>query len=404
MPEQSKTFLAIRICTILLVVVGTVLFLGSRHIGLVFLGVACALWLIGEVLENGKEHLIKILRNGFKTIRFPFLGIFLAFFIGGFFLLITGYRPLASLGAMLYGGLIKNWHISILNAVPLIFTALSITVAFKGGLFNIGAEGQYYVGTMAAAWLGIRLDLPSLVVIPLIFILAGASGAAYNAIPAILKVKTGAHEVVTTMMFAYIARTISPMFIRSNGGDPTVSAHAYITDPISESAWLTTFKSFFPQANYRLHIGILIAVVTALVVHHILHRTRLGFEIRAVGLNSFAAQTQGIAVGRIILVTMLFAGVLAAFAGVTQVLGLDHKMFENLNAGYGWNGIAVALLAGTSSIAVIFCALFWGALDAGGQYMARTLQTPTSIVEIVKGLILFLILARYLFKYFRRKR
>jgi len=404
MPEKTKTFLAIRICTILLAVAGTVLFLGSRHIGLVFLGAACVLWSIGEVLEHGKEHLVRKLRNGFKSIRFPFLGIVLAFAIGGFFLLITGYRPLASLGAMIYGGLIKNWHISILNSVPLIFTALSISVAFKGGLFNIGAEGQYYIGTMAATWLGIRLDLPSLVVIPLIFILAGASGAAYNAIPAILKVRTGAHEVVTTMMFAYIARTISPLFIRFNGGDPTVSAHAYITDPISESAWLTTFKSFLPQANYRLHIGILIAVLTALIIHHILHRTRLGFEIRAVGLNSFAARTQGIAVGRVILVTMLIAGALAAFAGVTQVLGLDHKMFENLNAGYGWNGIAVALLASTSSIAVVFCALFWGALDAGGQYMARTIQTPTSIVEIVKGLILFLILAQYLFKYFRRKR
>ncbi|VDA99726.1 hypothetical protein S1OALGB6SA_799 [Olavius algarvensis spirochete endosymbiont] len=401
--ETSKSFLVIRICTILFIVIGIVLFLGSRHIGLVFLGAACVLWLIGEVLENGKKHLIEVLKSGFKTIRLPLAGIFLAFFIGGIFLLITGYQPLKSFGAMIYGGLVKNWHVSILNAVPLIFTALSITIAFKGGLFNIGAEGQYYVGTMAATWLGIRFDLPSLVAIPLIFIIAGGCGAAYNAIPAILKVKTGAHEVVTTMMFAYIARTISSLFIRFNGGDPTLSAHAYITDSISESTWLPTFKSFLPQANYRLHIGILIAVITALAVHHILHRTRLGFEIRAVGLNSFAARTQGIAVGRIILITMLLAGLLAAFAGVTQVLGLDHKMFENINAGYGWNGIAVALLAGTSSIAVVFCALFWGALDAGGQYMSRTLQTPTSIVEIVKGLILFLILARYLFRYFRRK-
>jgi len=403
MPKMPKSFFATRICTVLLLVVGTVLFLGSRHIGLVFLVAAAALWLVGEVLKHGKKRLIELSRRGLKTIRLPFVGSILAFVIGGILLLITGYQPLASLGAMIYGGLIKNWHISILNAVPIIFTALSITIAFKGGLFNIGAEGQYYIGTMAATWLGIRFDLPSLIVIPLIFIIGGASGAAYNAIPAVLKVKTGAHEVVTTMMFAYIARTLSSLFIRFNGGDPAVSTHAYITDPISESAWLATFKSFFPEANYRLHIGILIAVIAALVVHHILYRTRLGFEIRAVGHNSAAAQTQGIAVGRIILITMLLAGALAAFAGVTQVLGLDHKMFGNLNAGYGWNGIAVALLAGNSPIGVVFCALFWGALDAGGQYMSRTLQTPTSIVEIVKGLILFLILARYLFMYFRRK-
>jgi len=403
MPEVSRLSLVIRICTVPFVIVGTVLFLGSRHIGLAFLGAASVLWLTGEILGNGKERLIELLGSGFRSIRFPLAGVLLAFFIGGLLLLITGYRPLASLGAMIYGGLIKNWHISILNAVPLIFTALSIAIAFKGGLFNIGAEGQYYVGTMAATWLGIRFNLPSLVFIPLIFVIGGAAGAAYNAIPAVLKVKTGAHEVVTTMMFAYIARTLSSLFIKFNGGDPSISAHAYISDPISESAWLKTFKSFFPQANYRLHIGILIAVITALTLHYILNRTRLGFEIRAVGHNSFAARTQGIAVGRVILITMLLAGVLAAFAGVTQVLGLDHKMFENLNAGYGWNGIAVALLAGNSPIGAVFCALLWGALDAGGQYMSRTLQTPRAIVEIIKGLILFLILARYLFTYFRRR-
>lgn len=404
MPKVSKLSLVIRIWTVLFVIVGAILFLGSRHIGLAFLGAASVLWLTGKTLENGKGYPIELLRRKFKTALLPLTGVFLAFFIGILFLLITGYQPLASLGAMIYGGLVKNWHVSILNAVPLIFTGLSITIAFKGGLFNIGAEGQYYVGTMAATWLGIRFNLPSLVFIPLIFIIGGAFGAAYNAIPAVLKVKTGAHEVVTTMMFAYIARTLSSLFIRFNGGDPATSAHAYITDPISESAWLATFKSFLPQVNYRLHIGILIAVITALVLHHILNRTRLGFEIRAVGHNSSAARAQGIAVGRIILITMLLAGALAAFAGVTQVLGLDHKMFENLNAGYGWNGIAVALLAGNSPIGVVFCALLWGALDSGGQYMSRTLQTPTSIVEIIKGLILFLILARYLFTYFRKKR
>lgn len=392
-----------RICIIILLAIGTVLYLGSRHIGLIFLVLSGMLWLMSYAMEHGKNQLLIFVRRGIKTIQYPFAGIFMAFAIGGVLMLMTGYNPLKSFGALMYGGLIKNWHISILNATPLVFTGLSITLAFKGGLFNIGAEGQYYVGTMIATWLGIRLNLPPLVVIPLIFLVGGLAGAAYNAIPAILKVKTGAHEVVSTMMFAYIASTLSAMFIRFNGGDPASSTHAYITDTVQESTWLMRFKTFLPDVNYRLHIGILIAVVTAFVVHHLLYRTRLGFEIRAVGYNASAARTQGISIGRIILITMLLAGTLASFAGVTQVLGLDHKMFENLNAGYGWNGIAVALLAGTSPISVVFCALLWGALDSGGQYMARTIQTPTSIVEIIKGLILFLILARYLFTYLRRK-
>lgn len=394
---------ALKITASLLAVIGTVLYMGSRHIGLVFLAAAVCLWLFNQYLEHGRTALAGSFSRGVTAVRYPLAGVLLAFFVGGILLLITGYRPLASFGAMVYGGLVKNWHVSILNATPLIFTGLSISFAFKCGLFNIGAEGQYYIGAMATTWLGIRLNWPPLAVIPLIYFLAAMAGAAYNAVPAILKVKTGAHEVVTTMMLAYVARTLSSMFIRFNGGDPALSTHAYITDPVRESTWLMKFKTFMPETNYRLHIGILIAIVTAVLVQHILYRTRLGFEIRAVGLNPDAARTQGIRVGYIIMITLLISGGLAAFAGTTQVLGLDHKMFENLNAGYGWNGIAVALLAGTSAIGVVFCALLWGAIDAGGQYMARTIQTPTSIIEIIKGLILFLILARHVFSCFRRK-
>jgi general nucleoside transport system permease protein len=404
MNKKQTLSLLLRGGAILTGSIGTALYLGSRFSGLLFLIAAGFFRLAEQARESGWKSVVSFVKRSFGKMGYPAAGIGLAVLIGGLLMGLTGYRPWASYEAMLYGGLIKNWHISVLNAVPLIFTGLSISLAFKGGLFNIGAEGQYYVGTMMATWLGIRLNMPALAVIPLIYLLGGAAGAAYNIIPAWLKVKTGAHEVVTTMMFAYIARTLSSLFIRLNGGDPTASKHAYITDAVRESSWLLRFKSFMPDANYRLHIGILIAVLTALLVQHVLFRTRLGFEIRAVGLNSQAARAQGIPVGRIIMVTMLLSGGLAAFSGVTQVLGLDHKMFENLNAGYGWNGIAVALLADTSPVGVIFSALLWGILDAGGQYMARTIQTPTSIVEIIKGLILFLILARHLFAYFRRKK
>lgn len=383
---------------------GGFLYFGGRFIGLLLLCVSLVLWLVHRGVRDGWKSLPPLVEKIFRKVRNPALGILLALLLGGVLMVFTGYSPLVSYRALFYGGLIKNWHISVLNATPLIFTGLSISLAFKGGLFNIGAEGQYYAGAMMATWLGILLNLPPLIVIPLIYIFGGCAGAACNMIPALLKVKTGAHEVVTTMMFAYIARTLSSLFIRMNGGDPVTSRHPYITDTIQDSAWLLRFSSFLDGVNYRLHIGILIAVATALLVHYILERTRLGFEIRAVGFNSRAAKTQGIATGRIIVITLLLSGVLAAFSGVTQILGLDHKMAENLNAGYGWNGIAVALLAGTSPVGVIFTALLWGVLDAGGQYMARTLQTPNAVVEIIKGMILFFLLARHLFVAFRRRR
>lgn len=348
--------------------------------------------------EIAKQELIALL----KSLVIPLIGIISAIIIGAVILLLTGYDVVAAYRALFYGGFIKNWHISILNATPLIFTGLSVAFAFKAGLFNIGAEGQFYMGSMAALFFGIYLDLPPVLSICLIFILSGIIAAFYNLIPAFLKVKTGAHEVITTMMFAHIARYLSSIFIRNMGGSSS-GPHAYVTDPILKSNWLLKFRDFIPGANYRLHIGIIIAIIVAIAVYHILYKTKVGYEIRAVGQNKDAARNQGISVGRNIFIAMLVAGFLAGLAGVTQVIGLDHKMFENLNAGYGWNGISVALLASNHPIGVIFTSLLWGALDSGGQYMSRTLQMPSSIIEIIKGIILFLIVAKYIYSYLGNK-
>ena len=328
----------------------------------------------------------------------PATGIGAALLIGAAIMSLTGYAPVASYRALFYGGLVRNWNISVLNATPLIFTGLSIAFAFKGGLFNIGAEGQYLAGVMAATWLGIGLDLPSLAGILFIFAAAAAIGAAMNVIPALLKVKTGAHEVVTTMMFAYAIRTLAPIFIRAKGGDPINTTHPYVTDLVSERVWLPLFKNFLPEANYRLHIGILLAIACAFLVRFILDRTDLGYRIKAVGHSPTAAKTQGISVTWITTACLLISGSLAAFSGVTQVLGLDHRMYQNLDAGYGWNGISIALLARNNPIAIVFTALLWGVLDSGGQFMARTVQTPNAIIEIVKGIILFLLLAEVIYE------
>ena len=333
----------------------------------------------------------------------PAIGIILAFIIGAMIMLIAGYNPIRSYGALFYGGFIRNWSLSILNATPLIFTGLAISIAFRAGLFNIGAEGQYYVGSMAAAILGIYLDIPALLAIPIIFIVSGAFASAYVLIPAYLKIKTGAHEVITTMMFAHIARLLSPIMIKTFGGDPTTSLHPYVTDPILEHLELPVFRSLFPSVNARLHIGILIAVGVAILTYYLINHTKLGFEIRAVGYNKDASKAQGISISGIIIKSLMISGLLAGWAGVNQVLGLNHKMFEDLNAGYGWNGISVALLASNHPIGVIFTAILWGALDAGGLYMQRNVGAPSSIVEIIKGTVLFLLVARYVYTHYGSK-
>ncbi len=388
---------------ILLGIAGAVLYLASYFIGLLLIIAAGTIYFIRKYITEGKDEVRESIKSFWSNITIPLYGITLAVIIGAIIMVITGYNPLPAYRALFYGGFIKNWHISILNATPLIFTGLSVAFAFKAGLFNIGAEGQFYIGSMAAAFLGVYFKLHPLITIPLILIFSGTAAALYNFIPALLKVKTGAHEVITTMMFAHIARYLSPVFIRALGGDPATSSHPYMTTPIDPSNEFPTFDSFLPEANYRLHTGILIGIGMALIVYLILYYTKYGYEVRSIGFNPTASKSKGINVGRNIFFGLLFAGFLAGLSGANQVLGLDHKMFENLNAGYGWNGISVALLASNHPIGVIFTALLWGALDAGGQYMSRTVQTPNAIVEIIKGIILFLIVARYLYAYISRR-
>ena len=387
------------ILIIILAVIGGFLYLASYFWGFFFILGAVAVYFVRLGFSSGFDSVKQAFSGLLRQLSVPVFGIFFAVLLAAIIMVFTGYDPAKALKALFYGGFIKNWHVSVLNATPLVFTGLSIAIAFKAGLFNIGAEGQYYIGVMASTWLGLRFGLPGIIAIPLIYIFSGACAAAYNVIPSLLKVKTGASEVITTMMFAHIARYLSPIFIRANGGDPSTSTHAYVTDPVAESAWLPPFKNFLPEANYRLHTGIIIAIATALAVSYFLNKTKYGFEIRAVGQNRDAARAQGISVGKNIMRAMLIAGLLAGMAGITETLGLTHKMFENLNAGYGWNGISVALLASNNPVAIIFTSLLWGALDAGGQFMTRTTQVPNSIVEIIKGIILFLIVARYIYIY-----
>ncbi|MGC9313017.1 MAG: ABC transporter permease [Sediminispirochaetaceae bacterium] len=394
--KLKPVFLAV---ILVLAVIGVTLYMGTYFSGLLFILLAVVLYAVYRYYYDGKEVLIALLLKGVQGLMVPVIGIVIAMIIGAVVMLISNYNPVAAYKALFYGAFVRNWHISVLNAAPLMFTGLSVALAFHAGLFNIGAEGQYYIGAMAATYLGLYVKLPPFLSLALIFILAGFLASAWNIIPAVLKVRTGAHEVITTMMFAHIARYLSPIFIRANGGDPATSTHAYVTTELPESNWLPRFNAFLPEANYRLHVGILVGIVVALLVYYLLYYTKVGFEIRAVGQNKDAARAQGISIGRSILIALLIAGFLAGLAGVNQVVGLDHKLYQNLDANYGWNGISVALLAGSHPIGVIFTALLWGALDAGGQYMARVTQTSNSIVEIIKGIILFLVVAKYIYAY-----
>lgn len=324
----------------------------------------------------------------------PLISLLLAVGIGSVIIAASGYDPAAAFAALFRGafGNPRQFGETLLRATPLVFTGLAVGFGFRANLFNIGAEGQYVLGSLGAAWLGVALaDLPSAVSIPLVVVGAALFGAAWAFIPALLKARVGAHEVITTMMFSWIAvyftSWIIAAFLKAPGQIPQ-------TPMLDKSVWLPTFNELIPGlVPMRAHFGFVIGVIAALVVGWILKRTVLGYEVRAVGFNPAAAETGGISVAKTTVWALCISGALAGMAGASEVLGTNHRLFDQVSAGsgFGFTGIAVALLAKNDPIGVIFAAVLFGALSAGAGTMQLEADVPQKIITIVQALIIFFV-------------
>lgn len=280
----------------------------------------------------------------------------------------------------------------MLRSTPLIFTGLAVAYGFRAGLFNIGAEGQLFMGGLSAAFLGIALaGLPQPLNI-LIMIVAGAAiGAAWAFIPALLKAKVGAHEVITTMMFSYIARYLVSWLVT---GPLKAEGQIPQTERLPIESTLPKLHEMFGfLVPSRVHLGFVFAVLIALVVWWVLKYTALGYEARAVGLNPWASETGGISVSATTIKALCISGALAGLAGVTEVMGVHFRLFDQFSAGFGFTGIAVALLAKNNPIGVIPAAILFGALSAGGGTMQLEADVPQKVILIIQALIIFLVAA-----------
>lgn len=352
-----------------------------------------------------------------RTAGVPLLSVVLAMAIGSIIIAASGKDPVAAFGALLTGafGTPEKWAIgnfkaigdTISRATPLIFAGLAVAFGFRANLFNIGANGQLLLGSIAAAGLGLALaGLPSLIAVPLILIGAALAGASWAFIPAILKAKVGAHEVITTMMFSWIGLYLTSWIIAGPLADKTVSSQ---TPMLPEQVWLPTLDKFLPallRVPVRAHLGFVIAVALAFLVWWILKRTTLGYSVRAVGYNPLAAQNGGISIGITTVYALCISGALAGLAGASEVLGVQHRMFDEVSAGsgFGFTGIAVALLAKNHPIAVIFAAILFGALSAGSSMMQLVANVPDKIVTIIQALIIFFVGAETIINWLIKRR
>ncbi|MCA9950310.1 MAG: ABC transporter permease [Anaerolineales bacterium] len=325
------------------------------------------------------------LQNAWRAVSVPLLSIVLALLIGGIILWAAGFNPLGGYAALFKGafGSPEAFQRTLEKATPLIFSGLAVAFAFKAGLFNIGGQGQLLMGAIFAAYLGFALQgLPWFIHMPIALIGGSLAGAAWAGIAGVLKAYTGAHEVITTIMLNYIAGNLTDYLANGPWKDEGIITR---TPKVLESAAIPTW-GFVPA-------GFLLACLMAWLVYYLLYRTTWGFAIRTTGMNANAALYAGIKVSRVIVLTMVISGFLAGMGGAVETLGVVGRFQPGFNAGLGFEGITVALLAKTNPLGVIPAAILIGAMQAGGSQMQFDAGVRFQIIDVILGLMLFFVSA-----------
>ncbi len=333
------------------------------------------------------------------------LSIALGFAVGAFFLAIMGISVSAAYGKLLDSviGSFKNMSYCVVYGTPYIVVGLSVAFSFKTGVFNIGAEGQFVVGAMAACCTGILLgNLPSIILIPLCFLAAIVAGVVWGVVVGILKTKWGINEVLSMIMFNWIAFYLSNYI----AGIPAIhtDGNAEATRNVADAARTLLPKELISSMGLcnTANWGILVAILLTVVVWFVIEKTTLGYELKAVGFNKHAAEYAGINVNRSVLTALAISGGMAGLAGALHVLGMAGRISVFAGQeGYGFAGIVVALIGMTNPFGVLLAGLFYGALTYGGTKLTLV-GAPSQVVQIIVGTVVFFIAISSIFTYIKK--
>jgi general nucleoside transport system permease protein len=345
------------------------------------------------------------LRSALDAMLIPSLAIFTAVVLGGIIIASVKGNPFLAYYGLIQGsfGSAKALSETAVWATPYIFAGLAVALAFKGGLFNIGAEGQLAVGAVFAALIGYALpewlgrDIPTIIHLPLAILVGMLMGAFWAAIVGFLKAYTGGHEVINTIMMNYIALNTISFLLNGPMKDPDPNNVSARTPLIAESARIPVIFN-----GLRIHWGFVLALLVAFMVWWLLNKTTLGFEIRTVGANPDAAKYAGINVKRIIILTMALSGLLAGLAGTIEVTGLNYRHELGFAIGYGYEAIAIALLGRSHPLGVVLAAILFAAMRNGATRMQFLTQMPVDVISMLQALILLFVAADAIVRYIYR--
>ena len=314
------------------------------------------------------------------TILVPIISVLLALVVGGIVIACLGKNPIQGYALLFSGslGTPQKFASSLVSACPLIFTALAAAFAYRCGVFNLGGEGQFIMGAVSAIVFLLVTGIEGVLGTVLAILVGTVVGALWAALPGIMKITRGLNEMITSIMLNYVA-TLFMGFIYTNafrdGGNPQ-------TPSVADSVMLAKIPGF------RIHTGVILAIVLGLVVAYVISKTSFGFKIRAVGLNPLASKVNGFNVKFLVMAAFVISGAIAGMGGAVEILGKQYRLMSGFGSGFGFDGVAIALIAQLNPLASLIVAIFFGALTTGASSMQVGIMVPTAIVEIIRALII----------------
>ena len=330
------------------------------------------------------------------NLALPLAALLATLVLCGGLVMLAGADVFEAYGALFQGALGNRFNLieTIVKAAPLVFTGLAVAVAFRAKFWNIGAEGQLLAGAMAAAYIGALEFPPAWMLVPGMILGGALAGAAAATLLAVLKVRYQFDDVVATLMLNFVIFYAMMALLDGPWMDP-LSGY-----PDSPDIRMDAEYPVLVQAT-RMHLGVLLAALGAVLTWLLMTRTTLGFAIRAVGENPRAAAHGGIAIGRVVLLTACVSGGLAGLAGVGEVAGLHFQVMAGLSPGYGYTGIVIAMLARLNPLGVVPAAIFFAAIATGAENMSRQTGVPVYLADVIQGTSLICMVAALLFTGYR---